>query len=58
MRLGGVGENSDIDDIRNLAREIGVADAEAALALVASFYRPFALPLPFFGRGRRSVLVD
>ncbi len=38
MRAGGVDENSDIEDIRNLAREIGLADANAALALVASFY--------------------
>ena len=38
MRVGGVDENSDIGDIRNLAREIGVADADAALALVGSFY--------------------
>jgi hypothetical protein len=44
MRFGGVDENSDIDDIRNLAREIGLTDAEAALALVASFYPQSQLP--------------
>jgi hypothetical protein len=38
MRFGGVGQNSDIDDIRNLARELGIKDAAEALDLVAAFY--------------------
>ena len=38
MRVGGASVNGDIDDIRNLAREIGCADAAEALALVGSFY--------------------
>jgi hypothetical protein len=38
MRIGGVAENPDIDDIRNLAREIGIATSEEALKLVAEFY--------------------
>jgi hypothetical protein len=38
MRLGGVDENRDIEDIRQLAAEIGVRTLEEALALVASFY--------------------
>jgi hypothetical protein len=38
MRLGGASDTGDIDDIRNLAREIGLKDPAAALALVASFY--------------------
>lgn len=38
MRLGGVEENSDIDDIRRLAQEIGIGTARQALDLVAAFY--------------------
>lgn len=38
MRVGGAEDQGDIDDIRNLAREIGLTDAAEALALVASFY--------------------
>jgi hypothetical protein len=38
MRFGGLGQNSDIDDIRNLARELGIKDAAEALNLVAAFY--------------------
>jgi hypothetical protein len=38
MRLGGVDENRDIEDIRHLAAEIGIQDAEEATVLVASFY--------------------
>jgi hypothetical protein len=38
MRAGGADENSDIDDIRKLANEIGISKAADALALVASFY--------------------
>jgi hypothetical protein len=38
MRLGGVDQNSDVDDIRNLAREIGIKDVAEALGLVAAFY--------------------
>jgi hypothetical protein len=38
MRIGGVSENPDIDDIRHLAREIGIATSADALTLVAEFY--------------------
>jgi hypothetical protein len=38
MRLGGVDENRDIEDIRRLAVEIDVRTFEEAVALVASFY--------------------
>jgi hypothetical protein len=38
MRLGGVDENRDIEDIRRLATELGVQTFEEAVALVASFY--------------------
>ncbi len=38
MRIGGASGNGDIEDIRSLAREMGLTDAAAALALVASFY--------------------
>jgi hypothetical protein len=38
MRLGGVDENRDIEDIRRLAVELGIRSAEEALGLVASFY--------------------
>lgn len=38
MRLGGVDESIDIDDIRRLAGEIGLTSAQEALDLVAAFY--------------------
>ena len=38
MRAGGSDEHGDVDDIRHLAREIGIVDAEQAFALVGSFY--------------------
>lgn len=38
MRIGGVDENRDIEDIRRLAVELGLTSADEALALVASFY--------------------
>jgi hypothetical protein len=39
MRVGGVdGENSDIDDIRRLAAEIGISQVQDAIAIVSSFY--------------------
>jgi len=38
MRIGGVTENSDVDDIRHLAREIGITSSEEALRLVEKFY--------------------
>ena len=38
MRVGGVDDHGDFDDIRQLAQEIGLADAVEALALVGSFY--------------------
>jgi hypothetical protein len=38
MRIGGVEESPDVDYIRHLAREIGIASTEEALRLVAEFY--------------------
>jgi hypothetical protein len=38
MRLGGVDESIDVDDIRRLAGEIGLTSAREALDLVAAFY--------------------
>lgn len=38
MRIGGIDSSSDIDDIRLLAREIGVTSSEEALKLVEKFY--------------------
>jgi hypothetical protein len=38
MRLGGIDENRDIEDIRRLADEIDLASVDEAIALVASFY--------------------
>jgi hypothetical protein len=38
MRVGGVDSSSDIEDIRLLARAIGIASSEDALALVEKFY--------------------
>ena len=45
MRLGGVDENRDIEDIRHLAAEIGIRTAAEAMSSVASFY-PHALLQP------------
>jgi hypothetical protein len=38
MRLSGLEGNTDVDDIRRLAREIGLSSAREALDLVATFY--------------------
>lgn len=38
MRIGGVEESQDLQDIRNLAREIGITSAAQALHLVSEFY--------------------
>lgn len=38
MRLGGIETNSDVEDIRRLAAEIGIGSVEEALGLVAQFY--------------------
>jgi hypothetical protein len=38
MRIGGVEESDDIDDIKRLAREIGLTSAQSALDLVTAFY--------------------
>jgi len=49
MRLGGVDENRDIEDIRRLALEIGLQSAEEAIALVASYPRSQLKPKVRFG---------
>jgi len=38
MRVGGIEMNSDIDDIKLLARAIGIKNSEEALMLVGKFY--------------------
>ncbi|MBN8991166.1 MAG: hypothetical protein J0H42_23205 [Rhizobiales bacterium] len=38
MRVGGIETNSDIDDIKLLARAIGIKNSEEALMLVGKFY--------------------
>jgi hypothetical protein len=38
MRLAGVDQNADVDDIRHLAEELGLRSAEDAIAIVSSFY--------------------
>jgi len=38
MRVGGVETNSDVDDIRLLARAIGLKNSQDALTLVEKFY--------------------
>jgi hypothetical protein len=38
MRIGGVEASDDIEDIRGLAREIGIANAAEGLDLVTAFY--------------------
>lgn len=38
MRVGGIDSSSDIEDIKLLAREIGIKNSEDALALVQKFY--------------------
>ena len=37
-RVGGVDSSSDIDDIKNLAQELGITSVEQALAIVEDFY--------------------
>ncbi len=50
MRLGGVDENRDIEDIRHLAWEIGITSAKDAMTLISSFYpRSVLLPKVQFG---------
>jgi hypothetical protein len=38
MRVGGIETNSDIDDIKLLARAIGISNSQEALTLVEKFY--------------------
>jgi hypothetical protein len=38
MRIGGVESSADVEDIRSLGREIGVATAAEAIDLVTAFY--------------------
>ncbi|HEX5326512.1 MAG TPA: hypothetical protein VFW75_07565, partial [Acetobacteraceae bacterium] len=38
MRIGGAETGSDVDDVRHLAAEIGITNAQEALDLVARFY--------------------
>jgi hypothetical protein len=45
MRVGGVETSSDIDDIRLLARAIGIENSRDALTLVEKFYPESMLQL-------------
>jgi hypothetical protein len=38
MRVGGAGENSDIDDIARLAAELNITTTEQAFDMLAAFY--------------------
>jgi hypothetical protein len=38
MQIGGIEESRDLEDIRNMAREIGITSATQALNLVSEFY--------------------
>ncbi|MBI3706976.1 MAG: hypothetical protein HY246_04770 [Proteobacteria bacterium] len=44
MRIGGVDESADIDDIVSLAEAIGLTDAEQAMNLVSAFYPRDLIP--------------
>ena len=57
MRLGGVDENRDIEDIRRLATEIGLRSAAEAMTLVASFY-PNAQAQPKVQFGLEEIFSD
>ena len=56
MRIGGAGQNSDIDDIRNLADELGIHDVADALDLIAAFY-PNAILEPKTQFGLEEILT-
>jgi hypothetical protein len=55
MRIGGVEGSSDIDDIKSLARELGITNIVQALALVESFY-PASLLEPKTYLGLEEIL--
>jgi hypothetical protein len=57
MRIGGVEASSDVDDIRALAREIGISSAQDALDLVGQFY-PSNLLEPKVRFGLEEILGD
>jgi len=38
MRIGGVDQSQDVEDIKNLAREIGITTSDEAMDLVLRFY--------------------
>lgn len=38
MRIGGVEENSDIEDIQHLAKDLGLQTTEEALDIVQKYY--------------------
>jgi hypothetical protein len=56
MRFGGVDENADIDDIRNLANELNLHTADDAIALLLSFY-PTALLRPKVQFGLEEIFA-
>ena len=57
MRIGGVEASPDINDIRQLAREIGIISSEEALRLVAEFY-PNNVLEPKVRFGLEEILGD
>ncbi|HSU05599.1 MAG TPA: hypothetical protein VLI93_08500 [Acetobacteraceae bacterium] len=56
MRIAGVEGGSDVDDVRQLAKEIGITDADQALELVAQFY-PNHLIAPKTRFGLQEILA-
>ncbi len=57
MRLGGVDQNRDIEDIRGLAAEIGIRTFDEAMTLVTSFY-PRAQLQPKVQFGLEEIFSD
>jgi len=59
MRVGGVETNSDIDDIKLLARAIGIKNSQDALTLVEKFYpQEYASTQDPVGVSRRSFRIS
>jgi hypothetical protein len=44
MRMGGIEQNEDVEDIRQLGRILGVTDAAGALSIVSRYYPAGRLP--------------
>jgi len=57
MRVGGIETNSDIDDIKLLARAIGIRSSQDALILVEKFY-PQNMPQPKTRLGLEEIFSN